>query len=224
MHGYEHEGAAWRLLQRVSLDGPVAPSVLAVAHRLNLRLQPGASRCVEGMLWESGGCIFFDDRAPRQVSLGHVAHELGHVAYRGWNPGGRCAESDIDAIADALQMPGPGMRRMARAVGWDAPAWLSNYPDVSPTRVFRRAAAVLEGVVVVRVGVRREVHRHECLDALDCLGAQGPLERALFESVSRTGEAAHDRSGLSAWPFADPRGRTGVVIAGEAGAWLSRCA
>ncbi|MEZ4392478.1 MAG: hypothetical protein R3A48_15425 [Polyangiales bacterium] len=154
MHGYEHDGAAWRLLQRVSLDGPVAPSVLAVAHRLGLRLIPGASPCVRGVLWEAQGCVFFDDRAPRVTALGHISHELGHVAWRDWNPRGACAEADIDAIADALQMPGPGMRRAARSVGWDVAQWQLTYPEVALADLCR-AAQVLEGVVVLRVGEAR---------------------------------------------------------------------
>lgn len=224
MYGYEHDGAAWRLLQRVSLDGPVAPSILAVAHRLKLRLIPGASACVRGVLWEAQGCVFFDDRAPRVTALGHIAHELGHVAWRDWNPCGACTEADIDAIADALQMPGPGMRRAARSVGWDAAQWQLTYADVAPSRIFRRAAQVLEGVVVLRVGGRRAVHQHECAHAVDDLRAPGGLERELYEEVRRTGAPAFARCGVSAWPFADPGERPGVVILGEVGAWLPRCA
>lgn len=220
MHSYEHEGAAWKLLTSLGLDGHIAPSVLAVAHCLGLRLMPGASPCVQGLLWRDQGMIFFDDRAPRQVSLAHIAHELGHHAARGWSDGERASEREIDAVADALQMPGVGMRRLVRAVGWDAEAWQRSYPDVAPGRIFRRAAQALEGVVVLREGMRREVHRHERVELVDALCAEDARERALYREVLRTGEPALGRDGVSAWPYRDPGARRGVVILGPLSAWL----
>ena len=53
MHPYEYEGASWRLLQEVGLDGPVAPDILAVVHRLGTPLVPGPSPCPQGVLWEA---------------------------------------------------------------------------------------------------------------------------------------------------------------------------
>lgn len=224
MHPYEYEGASWRLLQEVGLDGPVAPEILAVVHRLGLALVPGTSPCVHGVLWEDARRVYFDDRLPRVHALHSIAHEVGHHAARRWNATGRHGETDADALADGLQMPGVGFRRLVRAVGWDATEWQLAYPEVVPSRVFRRAAQVLEGVVVLRVGGRREVHRHEGFDGVDALRDQGALERALYDEVRATGEPVCDRSGVSAWPFRGPGGRAGVVILGELTAWLPRCA
>jgi hypothetical protein len=219
MHEYEHEGAGWRLLQTVGLDGLIAPSILAVVHRLGWRLIPGAPASCRGIVCESEGCVRFDDRAPRQLALENIAHEVGHGAIRMWSGAGRHDEADADAVADALQMPGPGMRRLARRVGWDAVQWQLAYSDVAPSRIFRRAARVLEGVVVLRQGARREVHRADAVDRVDALRDLGDVERELYDAVRRSGAAQAHRSGVAAWPFVDPGARAGVAIVGPLSAW-----
>jgi hypothetical protein len=138
----ECDGIAQQLLRIARLDGCEQVDPLVLAYALGVKLSPAAPRACLGILETEPLTVRFDPRGGSRAIASRVAHELAHLAAI---LGGRArsVEQDVDAIADAIQMPSHGFRRAIRRAGGSVVQLSSAYPLVLPFQLQRRFTAML---------------------------------------------------------------------------------
>lgn len=139
---------------------------------------------------------------------GELAHEILHVALESIGiPPVHHPDPLIQVASGAIELPRAPMRAALARVGLDAWRLLAEYPGVTPSRVFVRAAMVAGGVAVIHRGRRRRVYAAEGIVVPPAL----PHERVLVASVRSSGRPCFWGT-VGAWPFGDGGDDPGGIV------------
>ena len=139
---------------------------------------------------------------------GDLAHEIMHVALESIGiPPVHHPDKLVQLASSAIDLPHAAMRAAVGRVGFDAWRLMGEFPGVTPSRVFVRAAFAADGVAVIHRARRRRAYAPDGVD----VPTELPHERVLLGAVRASGRPCF-HGGVGAWPFGDGGDDPGGVV------------